>query len=149
MRWPALWHLRHEKSSENSIKLKVCYDGRGALKAEAQEYNVYPDYLKPLLFESERNAVLNSDMRIAVSEELIAAMGKSPYGYDAETISSYQRPYPRCIKILILPYTVRNGEKNSVSKQMTLSWPLPEEKPTGKEWIFGRICMNGLATCPN
>ena len=68
MRWPVHWHLRHEKCL--GIKVKVCYDGRGALKAEAQEYNVYPDFLKPLLYESERNAVLNSDMRIAVSEEV-------------------------------------------------------------------------------
>jgi hypothetical protein len=75
--------LRARKMLGKSIKLKVCYDGRGALKAEAQEYNVYPDFLKPLLFESERNPVLNSDMRIAVSEELIA-WWKSEYGYDAE-----------------------------------------------------------------
>ncbi len=75
--------LKARKMLGKSIELKVCYDGRGALKAEAQEYNVYPDFLKPLLFESERNAVLNSDMRIAVSEELIA-WWKSEYGYDAE-----------------------------------------------------------------
>ena len=75
--------LKARKKLRKSVKLKVCYDGRGALKAEAQEYNVYPDYLKPLLFESERNAVLNSDMRIAVSEELIA-WWESEYGYDAE-----------------------------------------------------------------
>ena len=75
--------LKARKILGKSIKLKVCYDGRGALKAEAQEYNVYPDFLKPLLFEAERNAVLNSDLRIAVSEELIA-WWKSEYGYDAE-----------------------------------------------------------------
>lgn len=75
--------LKARKMLGKSIKVKVCYDGRGALKAEAQEYNVYPDFLKPLLYESERNAVLNSDMRIAVSEELIA-WWKSEYGYDAE-----------------------------------------------------------------
>ncbi len=75
--------LEARKMLGKSIKLKVCYDGRGALKAEAQEYNVYPDFLQPLLFESERNAVLNSDMRIAVSEELVA-WWKSEYGYDAK-----------------------------------------------------------------
>lgn len=75
--------LKAQKMLGKSTKLKVCYDGRGALKAEAQEYNVYPDFLKPLLFESERNAVLNSDMRIAVSEELVA-WWKSEYGYDAK-----------------------------------------------------------------
>lgn len=75
--------LKARKMLGKSIKLKVCYDGRGALKAEAQEYNVYPDFLKPLLIESERNAVLNSDMRIAVSKELVD-WWKSEYGYDAE-----------------------------------------------------------------
>lgn len=75
--------LKARKMLGKSFKVKVCYDGRGALKAEAQEYNVYPDFLKPLLFESERNAVLNSDMRIAVSKELVA-WWKSEYGYDAE-----------------------------------------------------------------
>lgn len=91
--------LKARKMLGKSIKVKVCYDGRGALKAEAQEYNVYPDFLKPLLYESERNAVLNSDMRIAVSEELIA-WWKSEYGYDAEnhiviptTISTLQENF--------------------------------------------------------
>lgn len=91
--------LKARKMLGKSIKLKVCYDGRGALKAEAQEYNVYPDFLKPLLYESERNAVLNSDMRIAVSEEL-SAWWKSEYGYDAEnhiviptTISTLQENF--------------------------------------------------------
>ena len=36
--------LKAQKLLGKSIKLKVCYDGRGALKAEAQEYNVYPDF---------------------------------------------------------------------------------------------------------
>lgn len=75
--------LKARKMLGKSTNLKVCYDGRGALKAEAQEYNVYPDFLLPLLFEAERNAVLNSDLRIAVSEELIA-WWKSEYGYGAE-----------------------------------------------------------------
>lgn len=91
--------LKARKMLGKSIKVKVCYDGRGALKAEAQEYLVYPDFLKPLLYESERNAVLNSDMRIAVSEELVA-WWKSEYGYDAEnhiviptTISTLQENF--------------------------------------------------------
>ena len=75
--------LRARKILGTSTKLKVCYDGRGALKAEAKEYDVYPDFLKPLIFESERNAVLNSDSRIAVSEELVA-WWKSEYGYNSE-----------------------------------------------------------------
>jgi len=75
--------LRARKMLGTSIKLKVCYDGRGALKAEANEYNVYPGFLKPLLFASERHAVLNSDIRISVSQELVA-WWKSEYGYDAE-----------------------------------------------------------------
>ena len=75
--------LRARKMLRKNIELKVCYDGRGALKAEAKEYNVYPEFLKSLLFEAERNAVLNSDLRIAVSEELVA-WWKSEYGYDSD-----------------------------------------------------------------
>ena len=90
--------LKARKMLGKSIKVVVCYDGRGALKALTQEYNVYPDFLKPLLYESERNAVLNSDMRIAVSEELIA-WWKSEYGYDAE-------------KHIVIPTTISTLQEN-------------------------------------
>lgn len=62
---------------------RICYDGRGALKAEAEEYGVYPKHLIPHLIRAEKTSVLESDHRIAVSEELVA-WWKSEYGYASE-----------------------------------------------------------------
>lgn len=51
---------------------KVCFDARGAYTAELREYNVVPDEkIKAEIFELEKEAVLNSDYRIAVSEQLV------------------------------------------------------------------------------
>lgn len=62
---------------------RVCYDGRGALKAEAEEYGVYPKHLIPHLIRAEKTSVLESDHRIAVSEELVD-WWKSECGYASE-----------------------------------------------------------------
>ena len=62
---------------------RICYDGRGALKAEAEEYGVYPKHLIPHLIRAEKTSVLESDHRIAVSEELVD-WWKSEYGYASE-----------------------------------------------------------------
>ena len=59
---------------------QICYDGRGALMAEACEFDVYPQYLKRFLLRAERAAVLNADYRIAVTEELVE-WWRSEYGY--------------------------------------------------------------------
>lgn len=51
---------------------KVCYDGRGAITEEFQEYNVDPDEkLKSTIKRLESKAVLESDFRLAVSERLV------------------------------------------------------------------------------
>lgn len=51
---------------------KVCFDARGAYTAELREYNVVPDEkMKAEIFELEKQAVLNSDFRIAVSQQLV------------------------------------------------------------------------------
>jgi len=51
---------------------KVCYDGRGAIAAEWNEYTVTPDErLKAAIPELEKKAVLKSDFRIAVSSRLV------------------------------------------------------------------------------
>ena len=91
--------LKARKMIDERIKTRIYFDGRGALKAEAQEYKVYPEFLKPLLFEAERNAVLNSDFRIAVTRELVD-WWKSEYGYNLErhaviptTISTLQQNF--------------------------------------------------------
>lgn len=51
---------------------KICYDGRGAIFAEFNEYNITP-YSNILneIFEIERKAVLLTDFRLAVSKRLI------------------------------------------------------------------------------
>lgn len=50
----------------------VCYDGRGAIAAEWNEYTVTPDeQLKKIIRTLECKAVLESDFRIAVSSKLI------------------------------------------------------------------------------
>ncbi len=51
---------------------KVCFDARGAYTAEIREYNVIPDEkIKTEIEELEKQAVLNSDFRLAVSEHLV------------------------------------------------------------------------------
>lgn len=54
------------------IVKNVCYDGRGAIAAEWNEYTVTPDKnLKKEIFTLEKKAVCESDFRIAVSSKLI------------------------------------------------------------------------------
>jgi hypothetical protein len=51
---------------------KICFDGRGAIFAEFNEYNITP-YINILneIFEIERKAVLLTDFRLSVSKTLI------------------------------------------------------------------------------
>lgn len=56
---------------KNKIK-KVVYDGRAAVKAEWREYNVITNQqLLNSIFELEKQCILQSDYRIAVSNELV------------------------------------------------------------------------------
>lgn len=51
--------------------IKVVYDGRGAIASEWKEYNVVGDSaLVNTIYELEKNSILNTDFRIAVSEQL-------------------------------------------------------------------------------
>jgi hypothetical protein len=51
---------------------KICFDARGAYEAELNEYNVIPDEkVKSEIAGLERKAVLESDFRLAVSNELV------------------------------------------------------------------------------
>ena len=55
-----------------SKKCTIVYDGRGAIAAEQKEYNVYSGTgISNDIVELERNAVLLSDHRIAVSQKLL------------------------------------------------------------------------------
>jgi hypothetical protein len=61
---------------------KVCYDGRGAMAAEWNEYDVVSvESLKRKIFSLEQSAVNESDFRIAVSSELISYWEKD-FGYN-------------------------------------------------------------------
>lgn len=63
---------------------KVCFDGRGAIAAEWKEYDVvaYPEFKKNIA-AWEKDAVINSDFRIAVSDELVIWWGEA-YGYNRQ-----------------------------------------------------------------
>ncbi len=63
------------------LKLKVCFDGRGAIAAEWNEYDVVqiPGW-KELINDWEKKSVINSDYRIAVSSELVKYWNER-YGY--------------------------------------------------------------------
>ncbi len=59
----------------------VCFDGRGAIAAEWHEYDVQvADSWKQEIESLEKNAVLNSNSRIAVSQQLVEYW-KQQYGY--------------------------------------------------------------------
>ena len=55
-----------------SAKRRIVFDGRGAYEAELNEYDVSGSAeMRAEIADVERNVVLNSDYRIAVSEELV------------------------------------------------------------------------------
>lgn len=61
---------------------KIVYDGRGAIAEEWKEYKVINDpALLSQIFELEKNAVINSKFRIAVSNKLVEYW-KEKFGYD-------------------------------------------------------------------
>jgi hypothetical protein len=63
---------------------QVCFDARGAYTAELNEYNVVDDIgLKQSISSIERNALLNCDFRLAVSEMLVTYW-KTQFGYDGK-----------------------------------------------------------------
>ena len=60
------------RSVKNKNQIKVIYDGRGAITAEQKEYNVYANTgLEEHINDLEKDAILKSDYRIAVSSKLI------------------------------------------------------------------------------
>lgn len=63
---------------------RIVFDGRGAYHAELTEYNVAgSDEMKSEIADIEKNVVLNSDFRIAVSKQL-ATYWSERYGYKGE-----------------------------------------------------------------
>jgi hypothetical protein len=61
---------------------RVIFDGRGAYKAEFEEYLARVVNISDNVSELEKQAVVNSDFRIAVSQKLVE-FWKNEYGYDS------------------------------------------------------------------
>lgn len=89
-------------------QLKICYDGRGALSAEDVEYDVYPHYLKQLFREAERRAVLESDYRIAVTQELV--------NWWSDTFDYHQSNH------LVIPTTISTEKEEFSAKEHRSTW---------------------------
>jgi len=79
--------------------LRVCYDGRGAMAAEHEEYGIYPSYLENFMYMSESRSVLESDIRIAVTSELVEYW-ENRYGYQSSN-NGY------CV---VIPTTLSNNQ---------------------------------------
>jgi hypothetical protein len=68
---------------KTGIIKKLCYDGRGAIAAEWEEYKVAPYKNLINTIESlEKNAALKTDFRISVSNKLVEYW-KNRFGYDS------------------------------------------------------------------
>ncbi len=85
-------------SLKKFLKLKVCFDGRGAIAAEWNEYSVVqiPEW-KEAIHNWEKQSVLQSDYHIAVSSELVNYW-KQRYSYSDN-------------KHVIIPCTLNSGFK--------------------------------------
>jgi hypothetical protein len=74
---------------------KVCYDGRGALAAEEEEYKVFPIKISKMIRDIEKNAVLLPDTRICITKSLLNYW-VTEYGYSGD-------------KHFIIPGTLNNS----------------------------------------
>jgi hypothetical protein len=92
----------------------VCYDGRGAIAAEWNEYAVTPDdSLKKDIYALEKKAAIQSDFRIAVSTRLVDYW-RERFGYNNNDF-------------VVIPCTLGNG--------------FAPEVPTSEEFINNRKKM--------
>lgn len=82
----------------------VCIDGRGAIAAEWNEYEVVAyQHMKTSISEWEKTAVLQSDFRIAVSTKLVE-WWRTAYGYHEE-------------KHIVIPCTLQSAWKEKIIEQ--------------------------------
>ncbi len=94
-----------------SKRMKICYDGRGAVRAEIEEYKVVTDEtLADEIKEMEKKSVLESDFRIAVTEKLIKYW-KLSFDY-------------RSAKHIVIPCTLNSNFKvvSSALSRKDLGW---------------------------
>jgi len=93
---------------------RIIYDGRGAIKAEQEEYGVYNSTgIEHKIWELEKEAVLKSDFRISVSTKLLEYWEKE-YNY-------------KSINHIIIPCSVGNNHLNSFEKDYSLLGKLEED----------------------
>ncbi len=94
-------------SKKLGIVRKLVLDGRGAIAAEWNEYQVVPDEnMKNAIHEQEKTVVLNSDFRIAVSSKLIGHW-QSVYGY-------------RGNNYVVIPCTLNSGFRATLFSEQEL-----------------------------
>jgi len=99
---------------------KVVLDGRSAMAAEIEEYNVFPvEYIKKNIRKFEAKAVLYSDFRIAVSHQLINYWKKN-YGYSQN-------------KHVVIPCTLDTKYFNDFNKTIVDKKMIPIKKEHGIE----------------
>lgn len=67
-------------AKEKGYISRVCYDGRGALAAEEEEYMVFPKAISENVRSIEKDAVLLADTRICITKSLLNYW-KTQYGY--------------------------------------------------------------------
>ncbi|HEX2616936.1 MAG TPA: hypothetical protein VHL57_05290, partial [Flavobacteriales bacterium] len=73
-----------QRMREKGLVQRVCFDGRGAYAAEWEEYRLIDDDALIAQFRpTERDAVLRSDLRLAVSEALVDHW-RERYGYTGD-----------------------------------------------------------------
>lgn len=97
---------------------KVVLDGRSAMAAEIKEYNVFPvEYIKKNIRKFEAKAVLSSDFRIAVSNQLIDYW-KTNYGYSQN-------------KHVVIPCTLDTKYFNDLNKTINKNKIIPIKKELG------------------
>lgn len=103
--------------------LKVIYDGRGAIAEEWKEYNVVTDQrLIEKIDAFEKEVILNSDYRIAVSEQLIQ-FWKEKFKYDLD-------------KHVVIPCTINSIFENIEISENKISKVRKEFNADQKDIIF-------------
>ena len=85
--------------------LRVCYDGRGAMAAEHEEYGIYPSYLENFMSMCENRSVLESNIRIAVTSELVEYW-RNRCGYQSSNNGSCK----------VIPTTLSNNQIKRANK---------------------------------
>lgn len=102
------------KMRSRGIVNKVIYDGRGAIKAEWEEYRVIqnPKMLSEI-FYLEKEAVLNSDYRIAVSNKLIEYW-KDEFGYHSNHHAVIPCTLNKLFEEIVLSETSINETRNAI-----------------------------------